>query len=288
MISVNRFWARSWFSNWPRYSMWYLEVSNFTDCPGDEIAVSQIDAYGQIPPVVLARDYGFPVVLGDVGDLRQRNPSSARAGEREIAESIKIAPRAQGKAYRQVVNAVTDIDLRDRGASHPILNEIRDVGNVDSVARGRDTIGFYRDLGQRRLLEDGCLRGATNVAQDIDDLARDPAILVEIITEHLDDQQAVRPADQVVDHVADRLIDADVDPGKLEQARIELAEKVGLGFSLGPSVVRRKADGRLDVRGRPGVDRGIFTAELSDDVGHLRKLPDGPAQLVRHFACSFE
>jgi hypothetical protein len=94
----------------------------------------------------------------------------------------------------------------------------------------------------------------------------------------------VRPANEVVDHVLDRLVYADVDSGKLEQARVELAHEVGLGFAFGPGVIGRQPDRCLDVRRRPGVDSVVLATELGDDVRYLRKFTDSPAQLVGHFA----
>ena len=194
----------------------------------------------------------------------------------------------QREAHGHVVDAVSDIDLGDRRAADAGLDQIGDVGDIDAVARGRGAIGLDRDLRERRFLEDRCLRGAPGIAQDVDDLAGDAAIFREIVAHDPDHQRAVRAADQVEHHVADRLVDPDVEPGQLVQARIELAHEVRLGLALRPSVVGRQPDRRLDVRGRPGVDGGVLAAELGHDIADFRKFPHGAPQLARHLACRIE
>ena len=212
----------------------------------------------------------------------------AGIGQRQVAERLRIVAGVQRETHAHVVGAVADENLGDRGAAHAVLDQIGDIGDVDAVAgRGR-TIGLDRDLRERRLLKDRGLGGAPGIAQDIDDLAGDPAILGKIVAHDLHDQCAVRAAHQVEHHVADRLVDANAESRQLLQPRIELAYEVGLGLARGPGVIGRQPDRSLDVRGRPGVDGGILAAELGHDVADFREFAHGAPQLVRHLAGSFE
>jgi hypothetical protein len=106
----------------------------------------------------------------------------------------------------------------------------------------------------------------------------------EVVAVDAQHQRAVRAADHVVFTIDDRLADTDGDARQLLQARVELAQELRLGFVVGPAAVRRQADPRFDVRGRPWIGAGIVAAELGHDVRHLGELAHRAAQLAGHLA----
>src|SRR5262249_1417071 len=155
---------------------------------------------------------------------------SAGIGQCQIPESFRIIARAQRETHTHIIDAVSDEDLGDRCAADAILDQIGDIGDIYAVAGCCRTVGLDYYLRERRLLKDRCLPGDPDIAENVDDLTGDPAIFDKIVSHDSQDQRTVSAANQVEHHVADRLVDANVDTGQLAQACIQLAHEVRLSL----------------------------------------------------------
>ena len=96
-----------------------------------------------------------PRLQPDVGDLRKGDLRAAGGGQHQIAEGLRAVAGVLREPHRDVVGAVGHIDLADRRAANPGLDQVGDVGDVDAVAGRRCAVDVDGDLRNRRLLEDG-------------------------------------------------------------------------------------------------------------------------------------
>src|SRR5208283_3376916 len=136
------------------------------------------------------------------------------------------------KPHGNVVRAVGDIDLTNRRPANACLDQAGNVGYVNAVARCCCTVDVDSDLGNRRLLKYGRLRRALDAAQYAHDLSSDTAHFIEIVANNVDDQRAVRTTYRIVDHVDDRLTNADGGESRqMLQAHIEFLQKLRLGLA---------------------------------------------------------
>ena len=140
----------------------------------------------------------------------------------------------KGKAHRHVVAAVVHVNLPDGGAADSDLDQIRNIGNVNAIARRRGAIDMEGDLRNRRLLHDRRLSRAFHRLQRGDDFVSDAARLLEVFAENLDHHCAVSAADEIIDIVDDRLAHADIHSRKLIEALCQLGDELFLRLAIGP------------------------------------------------------
>ena len=232
-------------------------------------AVPVVDPDQQYAVVHLVRDGAFAGLLPDMGNLGKRDLRPAGGGQHQIPKCLGTVAGILGEPHGNVIRPVGHIDRADRGAADPGLDQVGDVGYVDAVAGSRLPVDVDGDLRDRGFLEYGRIRRALDAVQHVDDLSADAAQFLEIIADNADDQRAVRTTDRIVDHIDDRLADADGEPRQLLQAGIELAQELRLGLALGPGIVGFQADRGFDVGRGPGIGSVIGTAELGDGIGYL-------------------
>src|SRR6185437_7217526 len=119
----------------------------------------------QVTLSVLARDRTFTGPLADRGDLRQRYLRAAAGIYEQISQCCGgVACRIQ-VTDSQWVGSLADINSRYGRLADARLDDVLDVGHVDPVARRLVVIELDFDLGNGRLLEHRCARGAGNAVE---------------------------------------------------------------------------------------------------------------------------
>src|SRR5712672_3849362 len=229
--------------------------------------------------VHLARDGAFAGLQPHLRDLRDRNQGAARRREHQVSDRLGTAARRRRKTDGRVVSPFTDEHLAHRVATDSGLDQVRDVRDVDAVTGGGRAIDFDGDLRQRRLLVDRYIGRAGRGFENANDLFSDPAQLVEVVAEYLDDELAVRAGDLVVDAVDHGLAEPDIESGHRVEFRGHTRDQLLLGFAGRPGAVGVKADAGFDMRRRPRISAVVVSPELGDDVGYFGEFADRLAQI---------
>ena len=120
--------------------------------------------------------------------------------------------------------------------------------------------------------------------QYVDDSSADTAQFIEIVADNADDQRAVGAADRIVDHIDDRLADADRKSRQLLQTGVEPAQEFRLSIPFGPGIVRLQTDGGFDVGRRPCIGAVVAAAKLCDSIGYFGKFAQRAPQFPGHLA----
>src|SRR5207244_1470209 len=103
--------------------------------------------------------------------------------QHQVANRLRVAAPVFGKANRRVIAPLADEDLTDGAAPDAELDQVRNIRDIDAVARRGRPIDLDGDLGKRRKLIDieHNVGGAGYVLENPDDVLADPAHLIEIV-----------------------------------------------------------------------------------------------------------
>src|SRR5207237_1282679 len=115
-----------------------------------------------------------------------------------------------------------DEDLTDGAASDAELDQVRNIRDIDAVARRGRSIDLDGDLGKRRKLIDieHNVGGAGYILENPDDVLADPAHLIEIVAEDSHNELAVHVKNGIGDALNDGLADVEVIARQAPQARL--------------------------------------------------------------------